>query len=115
LAFGHYDPSTSTFTSVGAMTTKTTASGGTGNWVAGQPFKLSDYTTIASSEMAAGIVMAYDVSKTIGPGKQLPEHDVIFEHVNVSGCWVRRVSWDKNVLTLANENNYDLTLEVEVF
>jgi hypothetical protein len=115
LAFGHYDPSTSTFTSVGAMTTKTTASGGTGNWVAGHPFKLSDFTAITSSEMAAGIVMAYDVSKTAGPGKQLPEHDVVFEHTNVSGCWLRRVSWDKDVLTLANENNYSLTLKVEVF
>jgi hypothetical protein len=115
LAFGHYDPSTSTFTSVGSVTTQTTGSGGTGNWVAGQPFKLSDYTTITSSEMAAGIVMAYDVSKTIGPGKQLPEHDVIFEHTLGTGCWLRRVTWDGKTITLANENNYALTLKVEVF
>lgn len=115
LSFGHYDPSTSTFTSLGAVTTQTTGAGGTGNWVAGHPFKLSDYVTISDNEMAAGIVMAYDVSKTAGPGKQLPEHDVIFEHVNTSGCWLRRVAWDKDTLTIANENNYALTMKVEVF
>lgn len=114
LSFGHYHPGGST-DFIGSMTTQTTVGGGTGNWVAGTPIKLSDFDTIASQDMEAGTVMVYDVDKSAGAGVALPDHEIIFEHTNATGCWLRRVSWDSEKLKLSNENNYALTLKVEVF
>jgi hypothetical protein len=117
LSFGHYDASGPTTAFIGAMTTETIGSGGTGDWAAGDHFKLSDFVSLdtANALATAGFVLVYDVDKTPGPGIVLPDHEVVIEYEHVYGGPILRVAWDKDTLTLSNEYNVDLTLKVEVF
>jgi hypothetical protein len=117
LSFGHYDASGPTTVLIGSMTTETIISGGTGDWAAGDAFKLSDYDTIDTdnAQMTAGFVLVYDVDKTAGAGITLPDHEVVVEYRHIHGGPIVRAAWDKDTLTLSNEDNAALTVKVEVF
>ena len=58
-------------TIIASKSTKTTAGGGSGDWVAGTPVPLALSATLANRELAAGDVLSFQITKD-GSGVQIP-------------------------------------------